>query len=382
MTPRQRAFTEQFVLYMHRRGGFPGEKETQAWFKSRGPYTTGVYTKLKQGKFVAEKYTAAFIELLVSNPDTFELQLKTRKRYMDIRQSRRALLDFLRDRGIQSLTQVSVDGILAHVCSPSIDKKSSVIDMVDHITRGVTTFSEFVFSEVKIDKYLRACRDENDVFESLRWMFIRVSQCVYPEGPGMADDEAVRAAGKYMQITFDEYAKLAIAWWRFNPWTIVRAMHKAEAVGMTIMLPVSEKAYKDVVDGHRPTYDCVPEDFTSPCRTVIVEGCAENPAYLGVPGVNPTKPMELCTGFQLAAISRCHKLKRPRVLRALSFAGTPTNRERLLATHFRPTGGTMARTGTELYEREFRLGSLAGTQFMANSLLLFFSKKCPPVPKG
>jgi hypothetical protein len=183
-----------------------------------------------------------------------------------------------------------------------------------------------------------------------------------------------------MHISCDEYLKKAVEWHRFNPWTVVFAREDGMRTGMSIVLPLNDRVYQEIVRGRRATYDVAPEDFASPTSKILIEACAEKPDPAGPRDPNPTKPLLMCLALQAAALCRSRDLPSSSVVRFLSFGGTPRNRDRLLDSGFKPTGTIMLKTGAELFEREIPIPSLRADSFIDSLFLIAFSTFCDRPP--
>lgn len=377
MHERYRGFSDEFCGYMSKRSGWPREKYVYAWFaKQCGGMRKGVYNALKHGSSAAEKHTAGLVDMFLTQiaPDANE--------YHDIRHAQTVLLDFLRERGVQSLTQLSHPAIVAHICDAVTDRPLKRTARIDYLRLGVSAIGDFVMGKEPVDRYVQRCNPETpqDVQQAIEWMYIRVGQCVGPDGPRLSPERAIAIATEHMQIDLAEYQRRAAAWQRFNPWTVVFGREKGLRLGTSIVLPITEHAYQRINNGRCATYDVTPDDLLSPSTTVLIEGCAEKPDPLGPRDPNPTKSLLMCLAMQLAALSQSRELPKGSSVRFVSFGGTPRNRDRLLDSGFKATGRTMARTGVELFERQIPLGGLRPDTFLSGSLLLYFSGLCDGPP--
>ena len=117
MHERYRGFAEDYRLYVATRGAWPAEKDVRAWFKSqRTGLKSGVYSTVKHGGTAGAKFVAGFLQMLLVTAEVTPDK-------DPIRHARHVLADFLRERGIQTLTQVPFDSMLAHIAGPLTDEK-------------------------------------------------------------------------------------------------------------------------------------------------------------------------------------------------------------------------------------------------------------------
>lgn len=367
---RFRAFNESFRAHMERHGAWPRERYVATWFKKDyGGYTSNSFTAMKRGEHVLEKYALGFVTMLAQRAHT-----------TDVRHSYRTLLRFLGKSEAFQMDASHVEAVVAMICGPSADKNPYSQPMTDYLVHGVRAIGDFN-GEFAVDRYVRGFPDDDALMQAIGWMYVRVAQAAVMHAGDLPQTEAEVQAGEFMGIGKDAYFARAQQWLDHYPWTVTRAWHKSGSVGVSIVLPVTDAAYERVRSGEVPPYLLTPDDMTAPTLNLIIEAAAERPESLSEPHINTTKPLFLCIAFQLAALARCHTLKSPGVLRILTFAGTPQNRERSLATGFVPTGTRMARTGLEVLERRISVGGLPLDSLLDGPLLFSLGWIAPPAPK-
>lgn len=404
MHQRYRGFSEDFRLYMDKRGGWPSHKgDVYPWFEA---HYSGLkkddYSAARRGAVVGEKFVTGFLAMLLAPPDPKSLS-------NTMRHARSVLADFLRERGIHSLTQATPDALLAHIAGPPTTEPPARSATIDYLRRGASAVGDFMFMDTLIDRFVQACdnRTDDDVHEAVRWMYVRLGRSIAPGGflsdasanrkrrsrpvakgasahetrdTELSEEDAEAIATAHIRLPLAKYQMLAVAWQRFNPWTVIYARDKSRRVGMSIVLSLNDAAYQEILDGKRASYDMTPEDLTSPSANLLIEACAERPDSDRPADANPTRGLLMALGIQLAALSRCRELPAGTELRLLSFAGTPTNRDRLLDTGFKATGRTMARTGAELLEQRVPLFTKRMDMFVKGALFRFFSEICDGPP--
>ena len=151
-------------------------------------------------------------------------------------------------------------------------------------------------------------------------------------------------------------------------------------VGMSIVLPLRDAAYQDILDGRRATYELTSKDFASPTPNLLIEACAEKPDPAGPMDPNPTKSLLMCLAWQSTALSRSCELRSGSVVRFLSFAGTPRNRDRLLDSGFKPLGKSMAKMSLELVERRIPIPSFRPDTLIDSLFLMSSGLSCNQPP--
>ncbi len=363
---------------MTKRSGWPTETQVHNWFRAnRQGMKKGVYNSLKKGRALGEKYTAGLIEMFLTPPDS------SGAASTDLRHTQQVLRDFLYERGVHSPQTVSREGVEAQTCGP-IESTPDRTAFVDYLRLGVSAIGAFVGAGRSVTHYVERCNSDadGDVDNAVKWIFIRVAQCMAPDGHRLHTEEALAMGSQYVHVPFETYTRQAKGWQRFNPWTVVYGRDDGIRLGVGIVLPLTESAYGDILEGRRATFELSAEDLTSPSPFVLIEACAERPDPEGQRDPNPTKALLMCLTLQVAAMSRCQELPAGTVVRILSYAGTTRNRDRLLEAGYKPTGKRMARNGFELVERRIPLRSLQADTFIDGALLLHFSALCdgPPPP--
>src|SRR5262249_11470463 len=123
--------------------------------------------------------------------------------------------------------------------------------------------------------YVRLLHEDEEplVRESIRWMYIELGRDV--GGPKLRADYAVKQAEGRIGVLETAYEELAVAWWKAEPWTVIRASNGQKPVGMCIGLPVHTETYKRVRQGRQETYAC--SQLCNPSADVVVEGLAMRP---------------------------------------------------------------------------------------------------------
>jgi len=364
MHHRFRGLTEEFRYYLEARGGWPPEEYVYGWLSShqRG-VQRGTLSLLRRGELVAEKCVLGLIDLLVAESEPGPAH--------PLRHTWLVVLDFLRERGVHTLTQVSVGSLLGHIAtSPTTQREGTVIG--DYLRRGIEAIGDVVSPTTSVSRFVQGCSTLSELRTVVEWAFACVGQSMGPRGTNTDIRAAALLGEKHIRMSQEQYVEAVIRWHTYNPWTIVFACDKNVRLGISIVLPISDAAFDDVLEGRRATHDLLPSDFVRPCRNLVLEACAECPTQLQPAGTNPTRSLLVSLAVQSGALSKARALRSGTVVRFLSFGGTTRNRDRLVDSGFRTTGRLMARNGFELFTRSVTLGPFS-TQLVSGAFLNYFS---------
>lgn len=375
-TPKlYRGFTSQFIDHMTRRGGWPPDKVTMAWFKARDiPPKRDHLSNLRLGRYAPERCAYGFVQMLLEEID-----------HKDLQQARRALRDYLAQRGIQLDDRPPLEQVVAHTCSEPLDEipdhEPGEQLGIDWIARGIQFLRNF-----PVDTYLRhsimsRCV-QGDVAQAVRWIYLRFAQCRLPDGPRLSDDEAIAAAADVITVCFDDYVRRAIAWAEFNPWIVLFAKKgKTRRMGVSILLPVHAHVYEDVRQGNRRTSDISVDDITVPSNYFVFEALAENPDVVREGRINATRPLLMAIVAQHGALMRLGSPGLSREYRFLAPEAQSENRDRMLASGYAPIGTVAKHSHFPLWERvvDFRTGrGLRDNDAYAMEWLARRCKSAPP----
>jgi len=374
MQDRHRGFTDEFRAHMGQHGAWPPEKAVYAWFNQK--QKRGIekcYNALKYGAAAGDRFVTGFVHMMLDQASPSD----------PFRWSRNVMLDFLRERGIHTLTQVAPDLILEHICTPATLQPPSRDARIDFLLLGLRVIGHFYsnLSERVVDDFVQRCDDRNaDVEEAIRWMYMRIGQSIGMKGTKLSDPAAEALAVEHLHTPLSHYLANAQEWHTFNPWTVVFARDARVPAGVSIVIPVTASAYDLVLQGKLATYQLNREHLTVPSTHLVLECSAENPHPSGPPNFNPTRALLMCLTLQTAALARCQEGNDDTCIRVLSFDSTPLNRRRLLNNGFQATGRTMARTGFPLLERRIPLHSWKPVHFLTAAMLRHFGALCDRAP--
>lgn len=369
---RFRAFTPEFVAYMDRRGGWPDLEASRDKLRRMGRENKRDYiSRIRHGKYVPMKYVTFYLEmLLVAEGDKhFE-------------QSRVALGDYLRDRGIATLAPAVLELVAPHCCTAILDKLPGDDDsdgVVDWIIQGLGSLSTYPL-DLFFKSLISHCQ-AGDPDQIALWTYLMVARERIPEGPSLRPEAAREAAGAIVGVPFDDYRQRARRWARVNPWTVLCAVRKGQPLGGSIVLPLYPHVYAEIRAGARKTSDVEPEHICVPSNWIVLESVCENPEVFAK-GHNPTRAILYAMVVQHGALMRLGSPAIGRVYHFLAPEGTGRNRERMLAAGFRPTETILA-NGVRLWERLVDFETGVGAHIFDEGAMSRLAKQCesaPPLP--
>lgn len=348
--PEKMRFTAEFVAFMAPKKSWPTRDHVQGGFRDRGSKLHTTYFRdITRGEAVTPHYIEIFVEILA--PFLDNKWSKTGNR----------IHDFFKINGWPTPTSRDVDMLF--------DKLTIRSDDSDLILEGAAaSFIEFIRNDkirhaaarLAISSYVEACNKPEDVAEAVHWMYITVGRHL----DSKADIRtAEKLAEEQMGIARSAYEEIAIQWWLFDPWTVIRARGRTKATAATIWLPLTEAAYHDILEGRMRSYECTRDHLQMPSRWLMMENTGTRPAEHSPESGNPTRPLLLSQIAQAGALCQpAIKEKNPQKTTnsqkknadlpttLLSFAGTPTNGARLEAYGYEKTGKLMKDMGVEFYE--------------------------------
>jgi hypothetical protein len=265
-------------------------------------------------------------------------------------------MEFLGRFGISRLDQSTAQAAIGHIFTPAVSAPRSRRMVFDYLGGMFGSLLNRAHGELD-ERFVRGCA-ANDVPEVIDWMYTRVGQCTAPDGQLMSWNAARDYGERIIGIPRDRYVSRARGWIAFSPWTVVRAWRHTDPYGMSILLPVTEVAYLDVLRGKRKPYDCIESDLVAPSTNIIIEAAAERPERAPKDLWNDvTWPITVCLAYQLAALIRSNRFRAATPLRILSFAETPKNKHRLIQSGFIPQDSFLAGTKYQIMEKVLELGT-------------------------
>jgi hypothetical protein len=250
----------------------------------------------------------------------------------------------------------------------------------DLLQRGVHGIWDAVSSMTTVESSISPCRSESDVAEVVKWMYVLVARHI-SEKQDLWHKESISIAADHMRISLDDYVHKAVAWWQYDPWTVIRVKGRKAPVGMSIVLPLTDAAYNSLRSGNRMSYDIRPEELRRPSPNLLVEMVGERLPLVGGEAGNHTRSTLIAALSQQAILSNPHRDRARGRFRMLSFAGTPANRDRIMSFGFRPTSVCMPNTNIDWMEKDWgRQMSFSDYVYLGLLMALGGDPNCRLVP--
>ena len=336
---RYRALKKEFCDWMYAQSAWPKVSVIQR--RVDGGSRTGTIVEMKKGAAVPEKCLLALIELLLEH-------------------HRPTLEAYLAEQGSPSSDTQSADVILERIAGPPGDKPMPPPDGEDWFLQGLNglfdALEDFMFGKNLIPEGA-LCRTEDDVRYATEMMMKSLGRRTLRGRKPPNEEHLIRLAENYMKINQEEYVARDLKLWQAVPWTIVFAVIGKQRVGCTRILPLKKSAYEAFRDGERSVNFCAPDDLDFPSWYLLIENVGELPES-EFPSAKRTRQLLRTICLQLARLSLFPHTDKTRKhkLHILSFAGTPTNRNRLMKFGFRSNGNRMAVNDVEMMELDRRKG--------------------------
>lgn len=339
-----RAFTKDFCRFMDQHDGWPRLDAFENWLTGKGGqgFKSGWYYDLIKARPVNERYSREVIRYLIEN-----------EAYPELLRKRKVLFQFLTEMRVPNPSVLAVKDILAVVCKPSHRKRPKPITG-DPWRGGLRLIQEiFQFRRAPWTYVQLLNKDEEHlVRESIQWMFIEVGRSFV--GPKLNKERAIQQAESMIGVPVEKYEELALAWWRAEQWTIIRARGQRKSVGMCISLPVNLDLYEEVRRSGRRSHTCHISEFLNPSPDLLAEGLAMRPFEDGSELRGQTRSLFFAVLCQQAYLSSVPGLFRDRPLRVLCPAGTKQNEKRAKWVGYEPTGTFFPGTHIPLMERKLQ----------------------------
>lgn len=205
------------------------------------------------------------------------------------------------------------------------------------------------------------CEHEKDVREAVSMILSDLGRHIRGGATRLSDDDAIAIAEQHMKLSHDDYLGRALDLWRKEKWTFGFGVVDRQRVACSCVLPLRDFIYEEVRQGKRSTHGCLAPEVTSPSQTLLFEAVAQRPDIEYASIAKKTGQVIRTFFVQMARLSldaSSWGQHESRSLRILSFAGSPTNEQRLKRLGFRPTGTKMLGFGISFYELDERKGWL------------------------
>jgi hypothetical protein len=375
---KERAFNNRFLEFMKSQEFlWPNKNDVEDWFRDHtmkgmshgGNGKKSPYRDLQAGEAVAIRFTSGLIQMFfdMKNPvDDFAFR------------RREAILEYYKFP-----KDVVVAKVLDQTCSPQKDSPQD-----DWILKGLDYLWSFAPNE-NIRRSARLCRlkdlekceTNRDV---LQWIYINVGRDVHEHNHGspakpdsqISNDVALEIGENYVQVPIEEYRKKMMEWAGYHDWVVVLGRNGGKRTGVSVILPLTEKAYYEVRNGEKSPWECGVNDFEVPSNFLLVQVfCVRLMDLGGDPLKYSSKAQRNCALLQVAALSKLSSKHKKNPLRILSFAGMPTSEARLKAHRYqRLDKVTKGHSAVPLYERTLAPVGFEGLEYRITSAMMALVK--------
>jgi hypothetical protein len=367
MRQSYRSLTPEFRHHFDRLDLFPTNPRYIVHMAEHyGGISGGVLTDLKAGAAVADKAALGLVSMI---------------RWSDLAKpgSREALDAYLQRLGIEHLDEADDEDIVSVICGPTLDRPRPADGHTDYLQLGVRAVKDFMLSPKRsILRHSRPC-SPSEVDAAVNWVHLLIASHAADRDTReqVTLCEARPFAEEWMGITGAEYADRLRGWITENPKTVRLALGRKLPVGVTAVAPLRPEAYEAVRAGEVASYDCSPGDLLDSSRDILIEAVAERVAEERAEPLNPTLAMLMTLQLQLAHLTAIDTQPDDAVIRILSFAGTDLSQRRLAKQGFKAVGTKAARSGVDMMEREFHVGSLKGIEAITAMIWRWMDRSVP-----
>lgn len=351
---RFRALRPEFIRFIESHSGWPTEKLILPWMRQNiGGMKKDRYTAIKRGEVVAEKYLQGLVML---RDDTSGNK--------DVRKFAHLTVEYLKSSGITDSHPLSTDDLVELLCSPVETKPTR--SNGDWILKGVRALGDLFDVRRRIESNLMPCENDADVEEAAKWTLAAVGHA-HREDQTISSEEAIIAGERRMQMFLPQYRDKLICWWKACPWTVLLTRGDRKPGGVSVVLPLTARAYDDIRRGKRCSSQLTEKDITVPSRNILLEVIEERPQSLGGEARDLTRGLLTVALSQIAWFSRDSEDRSSGLLRVLCFNGTKHSVKRANAYGFRAVGTRYERLQLDIFERLLPLdgGSLPSDLVLA-----------------
>jgi transcriptional regulator with XRE-family HTH domain len=219
------------------------------------------------------------------------------------------------------------------------------------------------------------CESESDAEQVIRKMrrswttHLGRSQC------GSQDDRYA-AADRDLDQLLEDWDRRYINLWKQNKRTLYCSTVNKKRTGVSVVLPVSDRAYERLLAGDVTFMDIRACDIQDDSQNLILDSAVEFPSVPRCPWYKVTESLGFGAFTQVAMLAQDPAASD---FRMLSFGASPSNIERLKRIGFVQQEATMPRFGFPLFEfseRHRDLTDESGRRSMAMANVLHMLRRC------
>ena len=336
---RFRAIKPEFIRFIESRSGWPAEKLVLPWMRQNiGGMKKDRYTAIKRGEIVAEKYIQGLVMLRDDASGN-----------ADLRKFAFLTLEYLKSNEVHDSLSFSTDEIVDLLCG-SVETTPSKPNDDDWILRGVRALGDLFDVRRRIESNLMPCDNQTVLDDAAKWTLAAVGHA-QREDHTISSEDAIIAGERRMQMFLPQYRDKLICWWKTCPWTVLLTRGDRKPGGVSVVLPLTSRAYDDIRRGKRCSAQLTEEDITVPSRNLLLEVIEERPRSLGGEARDSTRGLLTVALAQVAWFSRDSEDHSTALLRVLCFSGTKQAVKRARAYGFNPVGTQYERLRLDILER-------------------------------
>nr|WP_286177727.1 helix-turn-helix transcriptional regulator [Rhodopirellula sp. JC639] len=162
-----------------------------------------------------------------------------------------------------------------------------------------------------------------------------------------ADGDGFAIADQKLDDEYPRYEQRYLEIWKTNPNCILYSTAGTQRCGVTIVLPVTDRAYDELRQGKCTFMDVEASDVLPESQNLILDSAVELHGSHAQPWYGVTDSVSFTLFFQMALLSIDPTADG---FRMLGFAASPINLKRLCGTGFSPCGVHMPEYGYEICE--------------------------------
>ncbi len=214
------------------------------------------------------------------------------------------------------------------------------------------------------------CLTEEDAANGIKQM--RDSWELHLDLANVPDHDGVyQAADQLLDEQFQAYQARYLALWRKNKSVIHFATLNSIRSGISVVLPVSSRAYQSLRSGKVSFMDIGENDIEPKSQSLVLDSAVEFSNPKTKPWYKITDALSLAVFYQISILSQNPAAKN---FRMLSFGASPINIKRLESTGFRSSGVVMPEFGYQVCEFTNDYSDLQFESFAAASTLSHFAR--------
>lgn len=229
---------------------------------------------------------------------------------------------------------------------------------LDPLTDGIRFVGTLCERGLRLEDTLRPCADADEVRRAVEWIVVDHGRQHSRAKLGYEDAKAL--GEQRVGLRLREYQSRAVAWWHYEPWSVMLAINRGEPIGVGIGLPVSEDLYTRARHGELNTWDITPGELRSPSTCLVTEAVSmvprREPSHTAIPSESVARSLIA----QYAYLTSVESAGEARAVRVLGVAFSRINLRRLKSFGFAPVGAVLPDTDMAILERVMHIAGEEG----------------------